>query len=450
MNARTKMIATVGPSTASEALIEELIQAGITVFRINFSHGSQAEHLQVIQRIHRVRTKLKKPVAIMMDTKGFEIRVENELSVEKGRTYKLGGKGDFLIRPSHVIESIETGMELLFDDGYLVGKCTGTYEGGVLVEFKNSRFLKANKNVHIPSARLKTLDLNESDASDIAFACKHGVEWIAASFVSSKANISAIKALLEKEGLEGVGVIAKIETTKSIENFEEILAAADGIMVARGDLGIELRMEEIPSIQKRLVAKSQQAGKVAIVATQMLESMIENPRPTRAEVSDVANAVFDSASAIMLSGETAVGKYPIETVSQMRRIAIDAEKHIPYTDLYFKKGHAQYLSKDLAIAHGAVILSISCKTVAILVCSNTSELAASISSLRPSLPIFVATTSSSNYYRLAMQWGVTPLLLNESAAYQFFAETGLVHEGDQLVVVHETHTIQLKTHATCI
>ncbi|MFZ4772831.1 MAG: pyruvate kinase [Chlamydiia bacterium] len=412
--ARTKIIATVGPSTDSDSKIKDLIRAGVNVFRMNFSHGSQEEHLRVIQRIQKVREELQQPVAIMMDTKGFEIRVEplpqKAIQIEEGRSYRVGDHGDFTIRPHQVLAEITVGMELLFDDGYLVGECKGTYDGGVVVEFKNGRLLKENKNVHIPSARLSIPDLSDQDASDILFACSHGVELVAVSFVTSKKNIEAIEKLLKEAGLEDVGLIAKIETTKAIENFEEILQKADGIMVARGDLGIELPMEELPSIQKKLIAKAAKAGKFTIVATQMLESMIENPRPTRAEVSDVANAIFESTSAVMLSGETAMGKYPIETVKQMRRIILDAERHCSYTEAYLKCGKNNHLDTDLAIAHGVVSLSMSCKTVAIIVFSKNGRTACSISSLRPEHKVYLVTGSKRTYHRLAIQWNVIPIL----------------------------------------
>ncbi|NBU62612.1 MAG: pyruvate kinase, partial [Chlamydiae bacterium] len=353
---RTKIIATLGPSTKTEDMIRSLIKSGVNVFRLNFSHGTHEEHLEIIQRIEKIREELKEAVAMMLDTKGYEVRVEplpeKELKIQKDKIYLLGPKGDFHLRPSDVVHKIEPGMELFFDDGYLVAHCVGKDEDGVKISFKNERILKQNKNCHIPEAHLDIPEITEQDRKDILFGIKNGIDLIAASFVNSRANILAIKQLLLENGYEDVGVIAKIETLNSLNNYESILQEADGIMVARGDLGIEMKIEALPSVQKMLLQKAQEWNKFTIVATQMLESMIENPRPTRAEVSDVANAIFESASAVMLSGETAVGKYPLETVQQMRRIVVDAEKHIDFNLSFFEKSPKNHIDMNIAISYG--------------------------------------------------------------------------------------------------
>jgi pyruvate kinase len=459
---RTKIIATIGPSTRQEDMIKNLIKSGVNVFRLNFSHGTHDEHLEVIQRIKKVREELKEPIAIMLDTKGYEVRVEpfvqKELKIEKDKIYLLGPKGDFHLRPSDVVQKIEPGMELLFDDGYLIAKCVGKDETGVKIAFKNERILKQNKNCHIPEAHLDIPDLTDGDREDILFGIKNGIDLIAVSFVTTRFNILAIKQLLLENGFEDVGVIAKIETLKSLDNYESILQQADGIMVARGDLGIEMKMEALPSVQKMLISRAQEANKFTIVATQMLESMIENPRPTRAEVSDVANAIFDSASAVMLSGETAVGKYPLETVDQMRRIIIDAEEHIDYTHSFFEKSFKNHLDMNIAISHGAVSLSMQSNTKGILSFSTTGKSACTISSLRPSNPVFALTSSDRTFHRLAIQWGVYPVLGNfknleegVTLASKIALEKNWVKLGDLLVVSFgipfnrpgTTNTIQL-------
>jgi pyruvate kinase len=438
------------------------VNIGVNVFRLNFSHGTQQEHLNVIKTIQEVRKELNEPIAIMMDTKGYEIRVDplpnKQIQIEKNKIYRLGKEGDFNVHPHDVVHKIETGMEILFDDGYLVAECKGQYEGGALLEFKNERILKENKNCHIPNARLNIPDITDQDRSDILFAIKEGIDIIAVSFVVSKQNVLAIKQLLLDEGFEDIGVIAKIETTKAIDNIESIVQEADGIMVARGDLGIELKMEVLPSLQKFLISRALFWGKYSIVATQMLESMIENPRPTRAEVSDVANAIFDGASAVMLSGETAVGKYPLEVVDRMRKIIIDAEDHLDFTDMYHKNGFKNGLEISTSIAHGAVILSLTAHTSGILSFSITGRSAAAISALRPQNRIYALTGSLRTYHRLAIQWGVCPVFatyknLDEgvSQASKIGIEKGWLRLGDLIVVTYgapfnrpgTTNTIQL-------
>lgn len=459
---RTKIIATVGPSTKTEEMITNLIRSGVNVFRLNFSHGTHTEHLEVIQRIKNTREKLQEPAAIMLDTKGYEVRVEalpdKELKIKKDKIYLLGPKGDLHLRPNDVVDKIEPGMELLFDDGYLVAKCVDKNQDGVKITFKNERILKENKNCHIPEAHLDIPDMTDQDRQDILFGIQNGIDLIAASFVTSSANVLAIKQLLLENGYEDVGVIAKIETLKSLGNFDSILQEADGIMVARGDLGIEMKIEALPSVQKMLLERAAESNKFTIVATQMLESMIENPRPTRAEVSDVANAIFESASAVMLSGETAVGKYPLETVEQMRRIIIDAEEHMNYNQSFFEKPPKDHTDMHTAISWGAVGLSMHSNTKGILTFSTTGKSAASISSLRPENPIFALTSSHRTFHRLAIQWGVYPILgefntLDEglSLASKIVIEKKWVELGDLMVVTFgmpfnrpgTTNTIQL-------
>ncbi|MFZ4673184.1 MAG: pyruvate kinase [Chlamydiia bacterium] len=459
---RTKIIATLGPSTKTEDMIRSLIKSGVNVFRLNFSHGTHEEHLEIIQRIEKIRDELKEAVAMMLDTKGYEVRVEplpeKELKIQKDKIYLLGPKGDFHLRPSDVVHKIEPGMELFFDDGYLVAHCVGKDEDGVKISFKNERILKQNKNCHIPEAHLDIPEITEQDRKDILFGIKNGIDLIAASFVNSRANILAIKQLLLENGYEDVGVIAKIETLNSLNNYESILQEADGIMVARGDLGIEMKIEALPSVQKMLLQKAQEWNKFTIVATQMLESMIENPRPTRAEVSDVANAIFESASAVMLSGETAVGKYPLETVQQMRRIVVDAEKHIDFNLSFFEKSPKNHIDMNIAISYGAVGLSMHSNAKGIFTFSTTGRSASSISSLRPANPIFALTISKRTFHRMAIQWGVYPILgsyknLEEglNVASKIALEKGWVELGDLLVVTFgfpfhrpgTTNTIQL-------
>jgi pyruvate kinase len=459
---RAKIIATIGPATKNLQTIKNLILSGVNVFRINFSHGTSDEHLETILLVQQARDELCEPVAIMMDTKGYEIRVElpekKEIMIHKDQVYRLGPDGDFKVRPIEVVSVIEEGMEILFDDGYLVGFCVGKEGKNALIKFKNERLLKNNKNVHIPKARLIIPDITEQDRNDIIFACKNGIDLIAVSFVTSSKNILAIKHLLLEEGVDDVGVIAKIETTKAIEDYDAIVKESDGIMVARGDLGIELKIETLPALQKELIQRAAAQGKLTIVATQMLESMIENPRPTRAEVTDVANAVFDFASAVMLSGETAVGKFPLETVEQMKRIIFDAEKH---QDLFFNTNRPINLTQPEihnAIAQGACSLSNTFKSSGLVVFSTTGRSVCSISAQRPHSRLYALTAFKRTFHRLAIQWGVTPVLgeyTSFNEGMQKISEIGLEKNwfqlGDLVVVTYgapfntagTTNTIQL-------
>lgn len=458
---KTKVIATVGPSSNSKEMLKKMIESGADVLRLNFSHGTHKEHKEVIEKIKEVRKELGRSVAIMLDTKGFEIRcvAKTELKIEPKKQIWIGDEEQLSIRPPSVLSSLRVGMELLFDDGYLIGKILEVKGKKALVEFQNGHILKNNKNVHIPKINIQELGITDIDREDIIFGCKEGVDLIAASFICSKEHVIAIKTLLHDEGFFAVQLIAKIETTKAVENFDAILQVADGIMVARGDLGIELNLETLPSLQKQLVKKASERGKFSIVATQMLESMIEHPRPTRAEVSDVANAIFDAASAVMLSGETAVGHYPIESIAQMHKIVLETEKSFNYSGYYYEIAKNYCHDINLAIAKGAVQLSISSKTKGILVFSTSGYSAMVMSHLRPQNPILCLTNQEKTYHRLAIQWGVIPILaefitLEQGLAIitQFAIEKGILQAGDLVVTtfgapfkqVGTTNTIQLE------
>ncbi len=379
MFTRTKIVCTIGPSVNSFENICALIDAGMDVARLNCSHGTHEEHAKSIALLKKAREEKNKPLALMLDLRGPKICVgdiqNGALSLKTGQRICLVEKGDgspeaIELNPFEVIQALKPGMKILFDDGSIISEVVEVLERRIVVEIQNPGVLKRNKGVNIPSAILPLPAITEEDFRDLEFGCKQDVDFIAASFMRSAEHVLAVK---EQTG--SIPVIAKIEDMQGVENFESIMAASDGIMVARGDLGVEVDLATIPRLQKMMIRKCIAASKTVITATQMLESMVKHPRPTRAEVSDVANAIYDSSSAIMLSAETAIGNYPIEAVQLMKKIALDVEAELPEGKAVFVKG------EDV----------------------NTL-------SARPSTPVIAVTQNKKLYHQLALSWGVTPML----------------------------------------
>ena len=406
---RTKIICTMGPAVSSYEKILELIDAGMNVARINFSHGTHEEHLQVIQNLKKARTAKKVPLAIMADTKGPEIRLGDiqDITVQAGQKILLSkktGEG-VLLTPPEVLDSVEVGMRLLFDDGYVIAKALEKKSDGLVIEIENAGVLKSHKSVSIPEASINLPAMTQQDIADLDFVKKNDLDLVAASFIRSADHVKEIKKYLEPTNIL---VMAKIENSLGVKNFDAILQAADGIMVARGDLGIELPLEEVPRLQKMMIRKSCEASKPVVTATQMLESMIKNPRPTRAEVSDVANAIYDSSSALMLSGETAVGSYPIETVKMMKRISETAENDFAYREFF---SHQNWGSDTVsqAVSRAAVQTAYTAQAKAIFAVSNSGSTAALISRFRPQMPILALTPNEKVYHQMAFFWGVIPI-----------------------------------------
>lgn len=341
---RTKIICTIGPAVNSLEKIRQLIDAGMNVARLNFSHGTHEEHRKVIENLKKAREEKKVPLAIMLDTKGPEIRVgklQNDVIELKPKQKILvvketveGNNQRFSITPAIALNFLEPGHQMLFDDGYIISKVIECKKEGVWIEIQNAGLLKSHKGVNLPGANVDLPAMTQQDVADIIFGCQNDIDLIAASFIRSAEHVIEIKKLLAQQKKAEILVIAKIENRLGVENFDNIIQVADGIMVARGDLGVELPLREVPVLQKMMIRKCLRAAKPVVTATQMLESMIKNPRPTRAEVSDVANAIYDSTSAVMLSGETAVGQYPIETVSMMRSIIEETEKDFFLSGLF--------------------------------------------------------------------------------------------------------------------
>ncbi len=444
MSTHTKIVCTIGPAIATFEKILELLDAGMNVARLNFSHGTHEEHLRSINYLKRAREKREVPLAIMLDTHGPKIRVDQllggSLSLKLGQLVKL--PDDIPIHPPEVLDAVSVGMNLLFDDGYITSKVVEKGEKGVVVEILNPGILKSGKGVNIPGAHVPLPALTESDIEDLKFGCKHDVDFVAASFIRSAHHVLTIKDLLAKEGKPEILVIAKIESTQGIEHFDSIVQVADGIMVARGDLGVEIDLALVPKLQKMMIRKCLQACKPVITATQMLESMINNPRPTRAEVSDVANAIYDSTSCVMLSGETAVGRYPIETVRRMKSVIQEAETDFNYHAFFEANSQRDYHDVSSAVSMAAVKTAYTANAKAIIAFTTSGQTARSVSRLRPQMPIIAATPSQKNYHQLALNWGVIPVHAEGcksakeafSVASNFAISHGLISFGDIVVV----------------
>ncbi len=448
---KTKIVCTIGPSVNSYHKILELIDAGMNVARLNFSHASFDEHLRVIELLKKAREEKRVSLAIMLDTKGPEIRVG---SVPQGQLELVSGdsvtiirpsmkkEGDIILTPEVVFDCLEEGLHILFDDGYISGKVTKILPEGAAIQIQNSGVLKSYKGVNIPGKKVPLPAMTPEDVEAISFGCLHNVDIIAASFIRSKQHLQEIRDFLQKQGKPDIFLIAKIEDPQGVENFDEILSISDGIMVARGDLGVEMPLQEVPSLQKKMIQKCYTQGKPVITATQMLESMIYNPRPTRAEVSDVANAIYDSTSAVMLSGETAIGHYPIQAVKLMREIVLEAERHFPYRLFLDRDWSASEENISSSVAFAAVKTAYAIGAKAIFVFTNSGFSARNVSQFRPYIPIFALSPHDKTYHQLALSWGVhvappyKAADIKEAFSYlaSYLEKQGIVQKKDVVVV----------------
>jgi len=419
MRTRTKIICTLGPAVSSYEKILQLIDAGMDVARLNFSHGTHADHLKTIQLLKKGREEKKVPLAIMLDTKGPEIRLgmvkADAFAVKAGQRLLLtkeevlGDENHVHITPPFVIDALAVGTRVLIDDGYLLTHVVEKRKEGVVIEIENAGLIKSQKGVNIPGVDIALPAMTAQDVEDITFGCAQDVDLIAASFIRSADHILEIKNLLAKQKKSNILIIAKIENSLGVQNFDTIIQVADGVMVARGDLGVELPLKEVPRLQKMMIRKCYQLGKPAITATQMLESMIKNPRPTRAEVSDVANAIYDSTSAVMLSGETAVGQYPIQTVQMMKSIVEEAEKDFDYSDFFEHNARRDFNDISNSVALAAVKTAYSAQAKAIFCFTSSGQTARIVSRFRPKMPIVALTSHPKVYHQMALSWGVIPV-----------------------------------------
>lgn len=449
---RTKIICTIGPSVNSYEMITALVLAGMNIARLNFSHGTHEEHLKVINTLKAVRKELKVPLAIMLDTKGPEIRVrkfkDGEVKLTAGHRWLLvkedveGDTDKVSINPPFILDRLKLGQRVLFDDGYISSKVIEITPEGVVVEIENQGTLRSGKGVNVPNSSLDLPAFTEKDVEDIRFGCKNEIDIIAASFVRSADHVLAIKRLLVEEKRGDILVIAKIENSEGVQNFDSIVQVADGIMIARGDLGVEVPLSQVPKLQKMMIRKCYLAGKPSVTATQMLESMINNPRPTRAEASDVANAIYDSTTAVMLSGETAIGRYPLETVKVMISIVKEAEEDFDYRSFFDFHSKLVYHDVPSALTLAAVKTSYSSSAKAIFAFTNSGTTSRLLARLRPAMPIIAMTSNERSYHQMVLNWGVIPLLSKEckkmdeafNMISSFALEQQLVSNGDLVVV----------------
>ena len=449
---KTKIVCTMGPATADDNVLREMMKSGMNVARQNFSHGDHESHKKVFEQIKRIREELGLPVASLLDTKGPEVRVKQfkngKAELKDGSTFTLttneveGDEKQVSITYKNLPADIKVGTKILADDGLLEFKVIEITDTDVVCQVIHGGFISNNKSCNFPGIKLTMPYVSERDRSDIIFGCEMGFDFIAASFVTCDEDILEIRKILAENGGEDIKIIAKIENQDGVDHIDDILRVSDGIMVARGDMGVEIQFEEIPRIQKMLIEKGYNAGKQVITATQMLDSMIKNPRPTRAETTDVANAIYDGTSAIMLSGETAAGAYPVEAVRTMAKIAETTEKNINYAKRFHNREEDCGDNVTNAISHAACTTALDLRAKAILTVTKTGGTAKLLSKFRPNRPIISCTTSERTWRQLNLSWGVVPLMSREMTttdelfqhAVDCATAAGLLETGDLVVI----------------
>lgn len=418
MSNKTKIVCTIGPACKDEEILRQMMIAGMNVARFNMSHGTHESHRALIDKVKKVRFELGLPVSIMIDTKGPEIRIKQfhsgKVRLIAGHSFALttenvdGDSTIVSVTYPKFTEIVKAGTRILLNDGLIELVAEKVTETVVYTKVVVGGELSDNKSINLPSVELNMEYLSENDKRDLAFGVEEQAEVFSISFVNHAQDVIDVREYLKSLGDNDAYIIAKIESEKGVENLDEIMDAADGVMVARGDLGVEIDFEKLPHIQKDILEKARSRGKYSITATQMLESMISNTRPTRAEISDVANAIYDGTSAIMLSGETSAGKYPVLSVSTMKKIAIETEKGICYQNNL--SNYPQTKDVTCGIGYGACALATSLNAKAILVTTNSGNSAESISRFRPACDIIALTPNFESFNRLGIFWGVTPLL----------------------------------------
>ncbi len=448
---KTKVICTIGPACDNEETLTKMCKAGMNVARLNFSHGTHEDHLEKIKLIKKVRENLNLPIAIMLDTKGPEYRIKTfenkKITLKDGDTFTfttedvVGNEKIVSVNYEHLMEDLSAGDTVTVNNGLVVFKVCSIEGNNVVCSVVTGGELSDRKSMSFPNKVMKHAFLSEQDKSDLLFGIENDVDFVAASFVSTKQDAQDIRSFLDNNGGADIDVIAKIENRSGVDNIEDICTVADGIMIARGDLGVEIPFIEVPAVQKYLIDKCRLLGIRVITATEMLESMIHNPRPTRAELSDVANAVYDGSSAIMLSGETASGKYPVEAVRNMVEIAAYTEMHIDYTKR-FRTTEFKIKNKLDAVSHSTCSMAIDLEAKCIVVNSISGRTARMVSRFRSPVDILGTTTSEKVWRKLNLSWGVTPALCEEynSAEVMFYTafnrakETYDLKKGDNVVL----------------
>ena len=450
---RTKIVCTLGPSTEKEEVLRQLMLEGMAVARMNFSHGTHEEQKARLDKVKKIREELGLPVAALLDTKGPEIRIGDveggKLELKAGQMFTLtteemlGTAEKVMITYKELYKDVCPGDSILIDDG-LIGMEVEAIEGkDIICRVKNGGFISNHKGVNVPGVELKMPFVSQKDYEDIVFAAEQGFDYIAASFTRTAEDILEIRKILHDKNGEGINIIAKIENMQGVENCGAILRVADGIMIARGDMGVEIPLEEVPIIQKKLIRLAIRMGKPVITATQMLDSMMKNPRPTRAETSDVSNAIYQGTSAIMLSGETAAGAYPVEAVKTMARIAERTEKDIDYTT-EFKPRRLATERPDVtnAISHATCTTAMDLKAAAIVAVTKSGKTVGRISKYRPSCQIIGCATEMRVCRQLNLFWGVIPIQMDEEDtadelfdhAVEAAEKKGLIQRGELAVI----------------
>ncbi len=416
---KTKIVCTIGPASSDEKTFAAMCRAGMNVARLNFSHGTYEQHAERIAMIKKVRKELGMPIAIMLDTKGPEFRIKTfkngSVTVPDGASFTFtvdeveGDEQRVSVSYKGLVNELEPGDRILVNDGMVAFRVEEIKDADIICRAEIGGVLSDRKSMSFPNKTLKQPYLSAQDKEDILFGMKHGVDFIACSFVSCRQDLLDVRKFIRANGHGCTDLIAKIENQAGVDNIEEICKESDGIMVARGDMGVEIPFEELPAVQKRIITTCRKLGKRTITATEMLESMIHNPRPTRAEISDVANAVYDGTSAIMLSGETAAGKYPVRTVETMARIAEKTEQNISYAKRFHNNEF--YIKNPVdAISHATCGMAMDLNAKAIVVCSLSGMTARMVSRYRCPIDIVGLTANEQTWRKLALSWGVTPVM----------------------------------------
>lgn len=449
---KTKIVCTLGPATEDDAILRAMIQAGMNVARLNFSHGTYEGHAQNIRRIRALSAELHTPVGIMLDTKGPEIRLktfrDHRVTLQKGQLFTLctgdveGDAEHVSITYADLPADVQPGTTILIDDGLVGLTVEAVSKTEIQCRVNNGGVISDRKGINVPDANLSMPFISRKDREDILFGIQENVDFIAASFTRTEEDILAIRKLLTDNGGKGISIIAKIENMQGVQNIDSILAVSDGVMVARGDLGVEIPLEQIPIIQKMIIRKAYSRGKQIITATQMLDSMIKNPRPTRAEATDVANAIYDGTGAIMLSGETAAGLYPVEAVRTMARIAQVAEASIDYVQRFRDSVPRPSANITNAISHACCTSAQDLNATAIVTVTKTGFTAKMLSRFRPGCPIIACAPVERVVRQLCLSWGITPLLIEEvtdtdelfERAVDAGIDAGLLHKDDLIVM----------------
>lgn len=450
---KTKIVCTIGPTSEEDSILKELFLNGMNVARLNFSHGNHEEHKERIDAIKRVRQEVNLPIGIMLDTKGPEIRIgrfkDEEIRLEAGDIFTLttrklmGDKNIVSVENESLPRDVVKGSRILIDDGLVEMEVEEIIDKtDVKCILLNSGTLSDRKGVNIPNISTDLPPLTDKDVEDIRFGIDNDVEFIAASFIRKAEDVITIRKVLEENGGESIHIISKIENREGLDNIDEIIDASDGIMVARGDLGVEILTHEVPLAQKKIIRKCNMAGKPVITATQMLDSMMRNPRPTRAEVADVANAILDGSDSVMLSGETAAGKYPLKSVQMMYNIAVETEESIDFLEATEKDFIYKDLSTTNAISRATCATAKELGASAIITSTSSGYTSRAISKFRPKACIIAATTTEKVMRRLSLVWGVYPVLSKQSnitdevidASIDAAMKQGYVKEGDLIVM----------------